>query len=157
MADLAHRQAAKRTRITEAAVEVFAERGFHSSRVSEIARRAGVADGTIYLYFKNKEDILLSIFEEKMDVLLLGLRGGLSAVESSTESIAMESAPRPIWRGSTEEILALALGACALSYEMLLFRISSLVHEPQPSTFSMVLCGFLLYWSIGAGIGSRRL
>ena len=59
------RKSEKRGRITEAAIAVFAERGFHAARVSDIARRAGVADGTIYLYFKNKEDLLLSIFEEQ--------------------------------------------------------------------------------------------
>lgn len=52
--------------IIEAAVQVIAENGYHSSQVSKIARQAGVADGTIYLYFKNKEDILVSVFEEKM-------------------------------------------------------------------------------------------
>lgn len=67
------RKSDKRSLITEAAVEVFAERGFRSARISDIAERAGVADGTIYLYFKNKEDILLSIFEEKMDLLLAQL------------------------------------------------------------------------------------
>lgn len=70
----------KRYLITEAAVEVFAEKGFRHARVSDIARRAGVADGTIYLYFKNKEDILLSIFEEKMDLLLTGLAAELKGV-----------------------------------------------------------------------------
>jgi len=48
----------KRQRILEAAIQVFAENGFFNSRVSEIAARAGVADGTIYLYFKSKEQIL---------------------------------------------------------------------------------------------------
>ncbi len=52
--------------IIEAAVQVIAENGYHSSQVSKIARQAGVADGTIYLYFKKKEDILVSVFEEKM-------------------------------------------------------------------------------------------
>lgn len=52
--------------IIEAAVIVMAENGYHKSQVSKIARKAGVADGTIYLYFKNKEDILVSLFEEKM-------------------------------------------------------------------------------------------
>ncbi len=52
--------------IIEAAVEVMAQNGFHRARVSEIARKAGVADGTIYLYFKNKEDLLISLFQEKM-------------------------------------------------------------------------------------------
>ena len=49
----------------EAAIKVFAENGFYQSTVSLIAREAGVADGTIYLYFKNKEDILVQFFNYK--------------------------------------------------------------------------------------------
>lgn len=56
----------KYKQIIEAAVYVIAENGYHSSQVSKIAKQAGVADGTIYLYFKNKEDILVSVFKEKM-------------------------------------------------------------------------------------------
>lgn len=56
----------KRTRILRSAVKVFARKGFYNSKVSEIAKNAGVADGTIYLYFKNKDEILISIFEEEM-------------------------------------------------------------------------------------------
>ncbi|WP_156292042.1 TetR/AcrR family transcriptional regulator [Oceanobacillus salinisoli] len=52
--------------IIEAAVKVIAENGYHGSQVSKIAKAAGVADGTIYLYFKNKEDILITMFKEKM-------------------------------------------------------------------------------------------
>src|SRR5699024_2023344 len=52
--------------IIDAAVKVIAENGYHSSQVSKIAKEAGVADGTIYLYLKNKEDILVSVFEEKI-------------------------------------------------------------------------------------------
>ncbi|OQY56086.1 MAG: TetR family transcriptional regulator [Desulfobacteraceae bacterium 4572_88] len=52
-------------RILEAAVKVFAKQGFHQSTVSQIAREAGVADGTIYLYFKNKDDILVQFFSYK--------------------------------------------------------------------------------------------
>lgn len=59
----------KRARILEAAEKVFAERGFFHARVSEIAREAGVADGTIYLYFKNKDDLLISVFESRMEHL----------------------------------------------------------------------------------------
>ncbi len=81
------RRAEKRTLIAAAAVEVFAEKGFHQARVSDIARRAGVADGTIYLYFKNKEDLLLCIFEEKMEVLLTGLVDVLDAVDDPLEKI----------------------------------------------------------------------
>jgi TetR/AcrR family fatty acid metabolism transcriptional regulator len=60
----------KRARILDAAVRVFAERGFFGATVAEIARAAGVADGTIYLYFKNKDDVLLRLFDEKMTELL---------------------------------------------------------------------------------------
>lgn len=56
----------KYQQIIEAAVKVIAENGYHASQVSKIAKEAGVADGTIYLYFKNKEDLLISIFEDKM-------------------------------------------------------------------------------------------
>ena len=57
----------KRERILRAAVKVFARKGFYASRVSEIAKAAGVADGTIYLYFKNKDDLLISLFESRME------------------------------------------------------------------------------------------
>jgi TetR/AcrR family fatty acid metabolism transcriptional regulator len=56
--------AGKRERILRAAVEVFARTGYFTARVSEIAREAGVADGTIYLYFQGKEDLLVTIFRE---------------------------------------------------------------------------------------------
>jgi TetR/AcrR family fatty acid metabolism transcriptional regulator len=68
----------KRTLISEAAVEVFAEKGFHQARISDISKRAGVADGTIYLYFKNKDDLLLSIFEDSMTLLVDGAKEELS-------------------------------------------------------------------------------
>ena len=66
---------------------MFAERGFRQARVSDIARRAGVADGTIYLYFKNKEDLLLSVFEEKMDMLLARLGEALDGVDDPEQRI----------------------------------------------------------------------
>lgn len=56
----------KYRQIIDAAVIVIAENGYHQSQVSKIAKQASVADGTIYLYFKNKEDILISLFENKM-------------------------------------------------------------------------------------------
>jgi TetR/AcrR family fatty acid metabolism transcriptional regulator len=60
------RSADKRQRIINAAVKVFAEKGFFNAKVSEIARESGVANGTIYLYFANKDDILISLFEQEM-------------------------------------------------------------------------------------------
>ena len=56
----------KRRRILEAAVRVFAKKGYFAARVADVARRAGIADGTIYLYFRNKEDILVSLFDDVM-------------------------------------------------------------------------------------------
>ncbi|MCF6138163.1 TetR/AcrR family transcriptional regulator [Pseudalkalibacillus berkeleyi] len=60
------RKGPKYDKIIDAAVSVIAEHGYHQSQISKIAREAGVADGTIYLYFKNKEDLLISLFQEKM-------------------------------------------------------------------------------------------
>ncbi|MGB5812011.1 MAG: TetR/AcrR family transcriptional regulator C-terminal domain-containing protein [Polyangiales bacterium] len=64
----------KRARILSAAIKVFAKNGFYATRVSEIAKAAGVADGTIYLYFKNKDDVLISIFEDGIRQLITVLR-----------------------------------------------------------------------------------
>lgn len=60
--------------IIDAAVVVIAENGYHQAQVSKIAKKAGVADGTIYLYFKNKESILITLFEEKMGVFAEKIR-----------------------------------------------------------------------------------
>ena len=60
----------KRRRIIDAAIKIFAEKGFFKAKVSDIAREAQVADGTIYLYFENKDDILISLFEEQMNRVL---------------------------------------------------------------------------------------
>lgn len=54
----------KEADIIEAAIKVFAEFGYHNSKISKIAELANVATGSVYVYFKNKEDILLKIFED---------------------------------------------------------------------------------------------
>jgi TetR/AcrR family fatty acid metabolism transcriptional regulator len=66
--------AAKRERILRAAIRIFSQKGYFNSKISEIARLAGVADGTIYLYFKNKDDLLISLFEEKMGEVVAEIR-----------------------------------------------------------------------------------
>ncbi|HSL91709.1 MAG TPA: TetR/AcrR family transcriptional regulator [Candidatus Limnocylindrales bacterium] len=65
---------AKRERILRAAIRIFSQKGYFNSKISEIARQAGVADGTIYLYFKNKDDLLISLFEEKMGEVVTDIR-----------------------------------------------------------------------------------
>lgn len=57
----------KYQKIIQAATKVFAQKGFYNSKVADVAKEANVADGTIYLYFKNKDDLLISIFEDSMD------------------------------------------------------------------------------------------
>lgn len=71
----------KRTLILEGALRAFAKKGFYNTRVSEIASEAGVADGTIYLYFKNKDDLLISLFEDRMEWIIARLDAELQAVE----------------------------------------------------------------------------
>lgn len=78
----------KRARIIDAAIKVFAERGFHTATVSEIAKAAGVADGTIYLYFKGKDDLLLRLFDEKMTELLAEARAELEREKSAPDKLA---------------------------------------------------------------------
>jgi len=65
-------------RIIEAATKIFADKGFYQTKISEIAREAGVADGTIYIYFENKDDILISLFEERMKEVLDNMREQVS-------------------------------------------------------------------------------
>lgn len=73
----------KRARILASAERVFARRGFFAARVSEIAKDAGVADGTIYLYFKSKDEILISLFEERMAQVNAALTAAVAAAPKS--------------------------------------------------------------------------
>lgn len=57
----------KYQKIIDAAIKVFSKKGFFNSKVSDVATEANIADGTIYLYFKNKDNLLISIFEHSMD------------------------------------------------------------------------------------------
>ena len=71
----------KRERILQGALRAFAQNGFYNTRVSDVASEAGVADGTIYLYFKNKDDLLISLFEDRMEWIIDRLRDELGAVD----------------------------------------------------------------------------
>ncbi len=73
--------------ILNAAKQVFAMEGFYNSKVSEIAREAHVADGTIYLYFKNKDDILISLFEEELTRIIKMVKTELENVEDPREKL----------------------------------------------------------------------
>ena len=77
----------KYQRILEASVNVFADHGFHQSTVSQIAKKAGVADGTIYLYFKNKEDILVQIFNYKTKQIFERFREVVDSADNPIEKL----------------------------------------------------------------------
>src|SRR5882757_11142150 len=77
----------KRERILRAAVDVFAQNGYFNAKVSEIAKSAGVADGTIYLYFDGKEDLLVTIFREHTRNYLQSLERELAHVRRPEERI----------------------------------------------------------------------
>src|SRR6476659_1924622 len=68
----------KRERILAAAERIFARHGFFAAKVSDVAKEAGVADGTIYLYFKSKDDLLISLFERRMLQLNHTLRAAIA-------------------------------------------------------------------------------
>ena len=75
----------KPQQIVEAAVRVFARKGYFNSRVSDIAREAGIAAGTIYLYFDTKEEILITLFREKMAGFVATVR---KAIAGESDAVA---------------------------------------------------------------------
>lgn len=74
-------------RILDAAIHVFARKGFFKARIRDIAKEAGVADGTVYLYFKNKDDILIQVFEVNLDGLLKSLQAELLPMTGPVEKL----------------------------------------------------------------------
>ena len=74
-------------RIIEAATKIFAQKGFYQAKVSDIAKEAGVADGTIYIYFDNKDDILISLFEEQMQMVLDNMLSQLAGISDPAEKL----------------------------------------------------------------------
>ncbi len=83
----ANRNAEKYQRILDAAVAVFAEKGFFTSRISDIADRASVADGTVYLYFKNKEEILMTAINTAFDAFMRHARTELEKLPDPADRL----------------------------------------------------------------------
>ncbi len=81
------RAADKRERILTAAERIFARHGFFAAKVADVAKEAGVADGTIYLYFKNKDDLLISVFERRMQQLLDALRAAIAGKQKPRDQL----------------------------------------------------------------------
>jgi TetR/AcrR family fatty acid metabolism transcriptional regulator len=81
------KNADKFQRILDAAIAVFAEKGFFVSRISDIADRAGVADGTVYLYFKNKDEILATAINTAFDGFMKTAREELGKLPTPSERL----------------------------------------------------------------------
>ncbi len=77
----------KHDKIIKAAIRVFARNGFFNSRISEIAKEANVADGTIYLYFNNKYDILITIFEEEIGKIIAKVKQEIAQIEDPRKKL----------------------------------------------------------------------
>ena len=77
----------KKRLILQVANEVFAEKGFQEATISQIAQKAKIAEGSIYDYFKNKEDLLFSIPEERMESFLFGLQEHLKGMRGALEKL----------------------------------------------------------------------
>ena len=80
-------KADKRDAILRAAIDVFAARGFFNAQVADVAREAGVAAGTVYLYFHGKDDLLISIFERTMKAAVAAGRESLAAATDPVERL----------------------------------------------------------------------
>jgi len=77
----------KYQRILVAAIKVFAEQGFFQSTIAQIAKEAGVADGTIYLYFKSKDDILVQFFNYKTKQVFDGFRTEVDRADNAVDKL----------------------------------------------------------------------
>lgn len=77
----------KREAILRAAVKVFARRGYFNSKVADVAKEAGIADGTVYLYFKSKDEILHSIFDRAMEEFIAEGKKELTEIESPKDKL----------------------------------------------------------------------
>jgi TetR/AcrR family fatty acid metabolism transcriptional regulator len=82
----------KRQLILDAAVRVFARKGYHTSRVGDIAEEAGVAHGLLYHYFKSKDELLETIFSNTWTLMLEAISGVESLDESARETLRKVSA-----------------------------------------------------------------
>jgi len=82
-----HEKNARRNEILEAGLQLFAEKDFHEVTVDEIAERVGLSKGTLYLYFKNKDDLFFSIIQEKTDMLYQRLNATIEGDKPFTECL----------------------------------------------------------------------
>lgn len=94
----------KREAILRAAIRVFAHNGYFNSKVADIASEAGVADGTVYLYFKSKEEILHSIFDRSVEAALADGRNQLKEITDPREKLRRIALLHLEWLGADRDL-----------------------------------------------------
>lgn len=77
----------KRQQIITAATKIFARNGYHNATISDIAKKTGIAHGTVYLYFKSKEDLLITIFDEQMAEIVSYVKSEIEREESALQKL----------------------------------------------------------------------
>lgn len=90
--------------ILRAAIKVFASRGFFQSKVADVAQAAGVADGTVYLYFKSKDDLLISLFNETMDEVIAKSRAELEKLSDPIARLRKLAFLHLTWLGRDRQL-----------------------------------------------------
>lgn len=122
------KKADKHQKILAAAIHVFGEKGFFNARISDIAKEAKVADGTIYLYFNNKYDILLTLFEEEIGKIIVQIK----------EAIDKETDPREMLRIFAHNHLRLVIEKKELAevLQMELRQISQPIKQYRNTSFA---------------------
>src|ERR687893_637950 len=99
------RRGDKRDAILRAAIRTFARSGFFGAQVADVARTAGVAAGTVYLYFRGKDDLLISIFDRTMKEAIAEGRRSIEAIDDHVERLR-EVARRHLDRMGRDRALA---------------------------------------------------
>ena len=94
----------KREAILRAAIRIFAHNGYFNSKVADIASEAGVADGTVYLYFKSKEEILHSIFDRSVEAVLDDGRKQLKQITDPREKLRRIALLHLEWLGADRDL-----------------------------------------------------
>lgn len=90
--------------ILRAAIKVFAHKGFFQSKVADVAQTAGVADGTVYLYFKSKDDLLISIFNDTMEEVIKKSRTEIAKISDPVEKLRKLASLHLAWLGKDRNL-----------------------------------------------------
>jgi TetR/AcrR family transcriptional regulator, fatty acid metabolism regulator protein len=101
-------QAGREQAILEAARGEFARRGYHGARMSAIAEAAGIADGTVYLYFRNKQELLVAVFRSGIATYMAGLEADLAGARDALEELARLLRFHLVYLGRSPELARIA-------------------------------------------------